>query len=330
MAGYKILIIGCGELGSRHLQAVSVLESVSEVCVLDPSDRGLELGQTRLAEVSQRNPKIQYHWLKQIDESSCKGDLIILATQAQGRVALVEELFPQLNYRYCLTEKVVAQSVEEYQLFLKAAEQANMKVWVNCKTRAYKVHQYIKSKLSPEEPIVMTRIAGNHGLGSNGIHGADLFAFFTGNQSIDSVRQNIDSVIHPSKRGNHVCDLSGHVYGSTGLGDQFQLSFVREHMAPDVITVMSSSGRFIVDHFKRMGMQSLPENNWEWMPLEDMDENWAVSVMTAAFVNDILEKDECALPTLQQNFIAHEFILNSLYLTFDQLGQIHNGLCPIT
>ena len=44
MKGHRILIVGCGELGTRHLQAVASLNEVVEIEVVDPRPEGLELG----------------------------------------------------------------------------------------------------------------------------------------------------------------------------------------------------------------------------------------------------------------------------------------------
>ena len=39
----RILIVGCGQLGGRHLQAVASLPSVREIDVVDPRPEGLEM-----------------------------------------------------------------------------------------------------------------------------------------------------------------------------------------------------------------------------------------------------------------------------------------------
>ena len=46
-SGYRVLIVGCGEIGSRHLQAVASLPQVSEIEVVDPRPEALELGRER-------------------------------------------------------------------------------------------------------------------------------------------------------------------------------------------------------------------------------------------------------------------------------------------
>lgn len=72
---FRVLIVGCGELGSRHLQAVATLAEVAEIEIVDPCPKGLELGCKRLTEVEGRKPSIDYRWLSSIEEAHKGGDL---------------------------------------------------------------------------------------------------------------------------------------------------------------------------------------------------------------------------------------------------------------
>ena len=50
-SGKKALLVGCGQLGSRHLQALASLALISNIEVLDPSAESLELGKQRVREL---------------------------------------------------------------------------------------------------------------------------------------------------------------------------------------------------------------------------------------------------------------------------------------
>jgi len=39
----NILLIGCGQLGSRHLQAIAALPEIGQIEVLDPNPQALEV-----------------------------------------------------------------------------------------------------------------------------------------------------------------------------------------------------------------------------------------------------------------------------------------------
>lgn len=327
MQGYKLLLVGCGELGSRHLQAISTLPKIAEIYAVDPRDESLILGRERLKEIVGINKTIQFFWHRELDDQAIGGDLCIVATQARGRCALIKQIVQQLGYKKFLIEKIVAQSVAEYKDLMRFCEAKGVSVWVNCKTRAYGIHQYIKSKLDPREPIIFTRLGGNHGLASNGIHGVDLFNFYDGSTQIKSAGARVDQILHTTKRGQF--DLSGSLYGYTDKGSDLTISFSAQHESPDLISIVSPRGRFIVDHFQQWAQESCPENDWKWKTIP-IQENWMVSYMSKTFVLDILTKGSCVLPNLKDCFPAHEFILEQLLPHFNKLLKVNNDYCPVT
>ncbi|MBM3251614.1 MAG: hypothetical protein FJZ11_02370 [Candidatus Omnitrophica bacterium] len=329
MKKYKLLIVGCGELGSRHLQAVSSLPEVNDVHIVDPKPEALKLGQSRLTEISDLNRNIKFSWSSEFNKSSSAGDLCVVATQAKGRCALIKEISKNLEYNEFLIEKIVSQSVEEYKSLMSFCETNNLSVWVNCKERAYGIHKYIKSRLNPNESIVFTILGGNHGLANNGIHAVDLFSYYDEGKQINNMYSRIDSTLHPSKRGKDIFDLSGVLYGRSEKGCDFMLNFAGNHESPGIITIISPSRRFIVDHFRKFAYENYAETDWQWNKIP-IDEDWNVSHMSKKFVWDILTKNSCDLPTLKECYPAHDFILNTTLPYFNQLLGTDNNYCPVT
>lgn len=326
--GKKLLLVGCGELGSRHLQAMAQLSDVEEIHVIDPREESLALGRARLKELGdQLNKNIRFFWYRGPEKDAAGGELCIVATQAKGRCALIKEIADQLGYSRFLIEKIVAQSVPEYADLLKFCAQKNLIVWVNCKTRAYGIHQYIRAKLDLTEPIIFTRVAGAYGLATNGIHTADLFNFYDGCGSIQGVLTRVDNMVQVTKRGQY--DLNGALYGKTEKESDLVILFSHKHENPDIISIVSPRGRFIVDHSQKWAQESLPEAHWQWRQIA-INEDWMVSSMTKVFAEDILMHGRCALPTLMECFPAHEFILNQLLPHFNRLLNTQNEFCPVT
>ena len=325
----KVLIVGCGQLGSRHLQAAASLDCVDEIHVLDPYPQALELGQSRLKEISDLNLHIKFFWSTKLSAAAASGDLCIMATQAKGRVQVIKDIVEKLKYKNFLTEKLVAQSVFEYEDLMKFSKKNRLSIWVNCKSRAYGVHQYIKKHLNPKEPIVFNAVGGNNGLANNGIHEADLFVFHDGTDEIKSLEARIDRKVHVTKRGGDVLDLTGTLNGYSKKGSQLTITFLPSETSPDLITIFSPTARFIIDHFKKFFYESYAKEDWQWRQVP-VSENWAVSQMTRSFARDILLKGRCELPTLEECFPAHKFILQQLQPHFNRLLKKKNSLCPVT
>lgn len=126
---YKIVVVGCGQLGSRHLQAVVTLPHITSIDVVDPRPESLIMGQERVHQVTDKQSQIRYRWLSGMAEASTNADLCIIATQAEGRLALVEQAV-ELGYRRFLLEKVISQSVTEYLKLLTLAEARQLSIWL--------------------------------------------------------------------------------------------------------------------------------------------------------------------------------------------------------
>jgi len=195
----RVLIVGSGQLGTRHLQAVASMSDIDEIVVVDPNPVSLDLGRERLAEIADAAPDIEYRWETAIPNDG-GGELAIVATQSKGRADIVAAA-AAVGWCDFILEKVVTRSLADYDRLLGIAAAGGHKVWVNCQTRTYTIHKQIKAVLGVDEPIVLTNTAGNFGLGCIGVHTADLFAFYDGCYHIERAGSVLDDVLHPSKRG---------------------------------------------------------------------------------------------------------------------------------
>jgi predicted dehydrogenase len=327
--GYLVLIVGCGDLGSRHLQAVASLDQVGVIELVDPRPEALEFGRQRLAEIENCSPTIEFRWLSSLEQATKGGDLCIVATQAEGRGGLVQEVVRSLGYFKFILEKIVAQSVEEIEGLIKFSVANKVSAWVNCKTRAVPLHQTIRKNLRPEEPVSFSTVGGNWGLATNGVHLADTFAFYDGSPTITSTGGNIDPILHPSKRGDEIFDLSGTLHGHTEKGSQITISYLPDSDTPEIMSVATKSYRCIIDHAHRWVFDSDVESGWSWRQVPFNDRIF-VSEMTIDFAANILATGRCALPTLEESLVSHRFILNELQPHFSRLLKKELVSCPVT
>jgi len=325
----RLLLVGCGQLGSRHLQAVATLAQVKEIEVVDPRPDALAMGRERLKETPKRSDSTLIRWLSSLDEVSPGGALCIVATQARGRCQLVQGIAQRLGYSAFLLEKVVGQSIQEIEALDAFLAARGSSAWVNLKTRAYPIHRHIKERLDPADPILFSAMGGNHGLANNGVHTADLFAFYDQTDRIDVVGASIDPVLHPSKRGEDLYDLSGTLQGVTEKGSHFVLSYARDHERSEQIAIATRRYRCLVDHRHRWVVESDETTGWAWRPVP-FEGNLLVSHMTAEFVADLLASGHCQLPTLEESLVAHRFILGALRIPFSRLLEREVELCPVT
>jgi predicted dehydrogenase len=326
---HRILIVGCGDIGSRHLQAVASIPGVREIEVVDPSPESLQLGRDRLEEVNDRNPSIAYRWLSSLDNATSGGGLCILATRAEGRGRLFRDVVENLGYSSFILEKIVEQSVDDMEGLMRFSGERGVAAWVNFKTRAYRFHQLVKSKSDPSEPVTLKTIGSNHGLATNGIHSVDLFAFYDGGSLIQSAGSQVDPVLHPSKRGDSVFDLSGVLRGRSENGGQLSVEFSQDPGFWAHTTIETSKYSWTVDHLSRKAFESDTKspNSKREIPF---DGPILISEMTRDFARDILESGTCKLPTLEESMVSHRFIFGELQPHFSKLLGREIDRCPVT
>lgn len=327
--GYLVLIIGCGELGSRHLQAVASMPEVGKIEVVDSRAEALELGRRRVDELPHEPSPDKFRWLTSLADATKNGDLCIVATQAVGRCQLVKDAAQSCGYSTFLIEKIVSQSVTEIEDLVQFSEDHSLSVWVNCQSRAYPIHQRAKRLLGVDEPVIFSVSGGNHGLSNNGIHHADLFEFYDESECIESAGSDIHPVLHPSKRGEGLYDLSGTLHGRSKKGSTFVVSYAAEHQEWEHLSIGNSHHRFFIDHLAETVFESDSESGWQWRK-SLFQGSTLVSETTKEFAADILANSECVLPRLRESLVAHRFILDELKPHFSRLLGKDLDRCPVT
>jgi predicted dehydrogenase len=327
--GKKVLLVGCGQLGSRHLQALASLAAISVIEVLDPSAQSLELGKQRVWELhgDQTNAKIR--WITALENASTDGDLCIISTQAKGRCRLLRLIADELGYSSFILEKIADQSISEIEESIENGRDRGISTWVNCQTRTVPTYQRIKDNLNGDTPIYFNAVGGMQFLATNGIHTADLFAYYDECAAIEDGGMKIDPVLHPSKRGRELYDLTGTLHGYTSNGSSLTISYGDGESGWGHFSIASRNYRCVIDHTQEWMMEAGPGSDWKWRQVP-FDGSMLVSETTKSIAQDILESGVCGLPTLEESLVSHRFILNGLLPHFSALMGRPLESCPVS
>ena len=82
MDPFNIVLIGAGQLGSRHLQGLAKISHESHITVVDPNPESLELAKVRYAECPE-NPKIRkIEFVSDMSFLTSELDCVIIATNS--------------------------------------------------------------------------------------------------------------------------------------------------------------------------------------------------------------------------------------------------------
>jgi predicted dehydrogenase len=305
----NLLFIGCGEIGSWHLYAASKISYIENIYIVDPSIKSQKIAKKRI----NNDSKIKYHWFNKINLKCANVDLCIISTRAQIRVNIIKDIHSELGIKNYLVEKLVSNSIEGINRLKIYSANHNLNIWVNCKTRTYKVYQKIKNLIYSGNPtdnqIEMRCYIGGVGLFTNGIHPLDLFSFIDNSIHFDKIFIELDDKPFITKRGTF--DINGLLFGKTNNNNKFNINFNSDSQSPDMYSFSSTNGNFIVDHTAKCFFHCLRKNSWRWYK-QKISEDWSISKMSIKFIDDILLTNKCQLPLFNETILSHKFLFDNI------------------
>ena len=322
---HKVILVGCGNVGSRHLQALAKIKSDLEVNIVEPNEKAQSLAKSRLNEVIFGNPKHNFFWYKSLDEVKNENSLAIIATNSVGRADILSNLLEKGCNRF-LVEKIVCQSVKEYEKILFMIKKNNAKAWVNTNLRYFQTWKKIKDHFQGSKLINFSLVGPNiSALATSSIHYIDLFSWFTQDYKVKLSGEFLFDKLFLNKRGNQFVEFAGTIMGSIENGSTFSLTYVPESNIHSILNLTSANKQLIIDETEEKIYNVMKNDNQEF----DFEYEY-VSTLTTKIVNDILENDESQLSTLEDSFYIHKELFRVLNEHIKKINNEEPDLCPIT
>lgn len=314
-----IVIVGCGNLGSRHLQGVAKISTSLEISVVEPNVTSIQIAKKRLNEISNHNHVVS--WFDDIDDVSKSSDLAIISTNSSGRSTLIKQLLKNNHSRF-LIEKIVCQSKEEYLSLLNEMKKYDAKGWVDTSRRYFSFYQSLKKYFFQSNPIQISVTAGNIGLGTNAIHFLDLFLWLVNSTNIE-LTGSLHNKILSNKRGSNFVEFAGTINGKSFSQSMINISCSLSENLPTIVDISSDDKKITIDETnqKILECQNLPMIPLKWEFQSDL---------TTIIVNDILINDECKLPNISDSFILHGELFRIFNNHINKIQNRQLTLCPIT
>jgi len=323
----NIAIIGAGQIGSRHLQALSQLNRITNIQIVDPDCESLERARERFLQV-QKNKNVQnVEYLKNIVDLNNNLELVIIATTSDVRKEVIEKLLLQKKVRYVILEKVLFQKIKDFAVVNNLLIQNNIKAWVNCPRRIIKFYRQLKSKFREAKKVDYRVSSSNLGIGCNSIHFLDLFTFLTGQTNFVLFSDQLDSNIIMSKRPEFL-EFTGTLYGTSSRGSNIAITSYLKGSAPLIISINSEVISCLIRESEGKAWISEKANNWIWeevsftIPYQ--------SQITNLVVQDILDTGKCELTNYEESWNIHIPLLKSLIFYLQKQKMEDINLCPIT
>ena len=229
----QIALIGAGQLGSRHLQGLALLDRAARITVVDPTESSLATAKERFAQVKQ--DKVEAAFTQHFGDLPKHLDGAVVATGANVRRKAIEALLRQSKVKVALLEKVLFQRIEDYAAVGALLEKSGTRAWVNCSQRLWPFFRDLRPKTLGKSGVRITVRGAQWGLGCNAIHNLDLLPFLTGDERC-RLEAALDPGTVPSKRPGFI-EFTGTLSAFGEHGNSVIQTSDREGNAPFEIAV---------------------------------------------------------------------------------------------
>lgn len=301
-----IQIVGAGQLGSRHLQALQAVETPLDIEVIDPSPTSLDGARERFEAVAGDNKhRIRFGAAPQ---GSADVDIAIVATNANTRHAAALSLLRHARVRFMVLEKLLFDQAAPYESFVGELATAGTQAWVNCPMRVMQPYEAIRAQLGGG-PLHYRVEGSQFGLVTNAIHYLDHVVHLSGCGSYTVDCTDLDAQTVPSKRAGFL-ELTGRLYARFADGSRCEMVCHADGNAPVLVEISKPSARWLVRESEGKLWTSAADSGWKWS--EQPARIPYQSEMTAQVVRDLLAGGQCGLTPIAQSIATHKALLEPL------------------
>jgi len=316
----KCLIIGAGQLGSRHLQGLLKQSTSQSIYVVDPSVTSIELSKQRASEIEHSH---QLTWCKSISEIPNEIDLAIVATSANVRKNVIEQLLNHSRIEFLILEKVLFQKIEEYEFTKNLLEEKVQATWVNHPRRMFSCYEYIKKEIEKSDGTLSMQVTGNNwGLACNGLHLLDLFQFLAKHSVVEIKNDWVDKNCFQSKRAGFI-EFYGTIKAKTKANDTCVIT--SSEGDPTALKISISKGE---KHWTiQEGSTIMVSSN------DGTIENFSMqyqSELSCTLANKLFEENTCTLPTYNESDAVHRLFIESFLEVYNSGLELKTDILPIT
>ena len=197
----KIAVIGCGQVGRRHIQGLGQSESKLEVHIYDRSSESLETCKVFFNAIANEVRNINFSFYNNLDDlgkASALYNLTIIASTADERPKQIKSILANVNAKNWLLEKPLAQSAKE--LDDLELSLSGLNVWINHFRRTVPWHQELQKLYFNNQQVEIIISGSEIGIGCNISHLVDLVNYWSEEVPIDVNVSGLNNPWHHSKR----------------------------------------------------------------------------------------------------------------------------------
>ena len=323
------LIIGAGQLGSRHLQSLLKfnLDKLS-IFVIDPNADSLNITKERAAEIKHNHKLIFCPDWELIPNHLF---FVVVATNSSVREQITLKLLSEYQVKLLILEKVLFTEINSYSKIGTKIKSTGTLCYVNHARRMFKGYKLLKSRLQNESSLHFQVVGSNWGLACNGLHYIDLIEFLS-NSKVKTINTSLlDKNLLESKRKGFI-EFTGIISGTLDNHNTFSIgSLYSVDIVAPAISIMGSKVRAFIqengcdpslclfENTSNFSLEKIPL----YIPLQ--------SDLTNCTLIDFINNGSVELTSFDEASHCHQIFISSLLINYNNLkGILNNTSLPIT
>jgi predicted dehydrogenase len=322
-----VAIIGAGQLGSRHLQALKKVDHPLHISVIDPNLNSLSVAKQRYDEIIENKCKHVITYSSDMNELPTQTlDLAIVATNSNVRRSIIDFLLRHRTIKSVIAEKILFQRADDYDEIFNLIQNAGTDVRVNCSMRMMPLYKDMKTIFQGGR--ILYQVSGSQfGLVTNLIHYLDHMAYLTGCVDFKLNTCLLDANTIPSKREGFT-ELTGTVNATFADGSHGTFTCYDDGDMPISVQVTNSQKRYIVKETEGKAWVASGESKWGWQEIEAPIP--FQSQMTRWIAEQMLFNQPCALVKYEESMKIHLQMLEPLRKFLNEVTNSHYDYYPFT
>ena len=326
----NIAILGAGQIGSRHLQALASLKTKAHIDVYDLSKTSLlkskERFQKKLDRISFKG-EVRFH--SKMSALKKSYEIAFITTMADVRRSVIEAFLKIGNTKFLILEKVLFQSIKDYEFIQDLINIEKIRAYVNFARRQYPAYHFLKDALVEQGPLEFQVKGGNWNMASNCLHMIDLFSFLAGESPILMDFSRLSPKIRNSTRRNFK-EIFGSISGRTSNNNCFNIACLEDNKTPFSIEIISQGNQIIIEELvenkKILITKIFSRGNKDISSFELLYQ----SELSHLIVEQLLNSGNCDLTTYEDATLIHVPFIKGLLNHINKYSKYNYSKCPIT
>lgn len=303
------LVIGVGNIGFRHAQAVAALPELSEIFLVESAATRHEFLVSAIADGAfGKKSAVLFSSIEEFTATGRKPSLVISAVTSKRQLAIMSHLSGWYAAGIpVLLEKPIASGPLSLRIMADTLPAALVNtprsMWPGYVQLKERLHGLTKGGLKLELSVS----GGAWGLGCNGVHFVHLFRFLTSSARLDLVHSDLSVADSGNKRGSDYREYVGSATWVNQRGDRLTLTSLAEPSAAMDMVCKAQDGSVHFDLSEDRG-NVLGADGSLVQELKPM----YVSQSTTEIAARVFSGRQTGLPTVAESAADHEAIFAAL------------------